>query len=159
MPFLSRLRISNALTVTRRASVESSPPDIPITALLQLVCSNLFLSPYVCMSSISSHLASLSFLSSGTNGALSKYLFNSKVRFFNSGQVTYLYASFIFSSTFTSNVDILLLSEHILSTSISAYTASLVNFLASASTVPFSHIRLCAPNTISCVDSPSPAVE
>ena len=39
--FLSNLRSSNVLTITRRAKVESSPPEIPTTAFLHLVCSNL----------------------------------------------------------------------------------------------------------------------
>ena len=89
IPFLSSPERSNALTVTSSASVESSPPDIPITALLQPVCSSLFLSPYVCMSRISSHLASLSYLSSGTNGALSKNLLSLSSLCIISGQLTY----------------------------------------------------------------------
>ena len=40
--FLSRLRSSKVLTITSKAKVESSPPEIPITAFLECVCSNLF---------------------------------------------------------------------------------------------------------------------
>jgi len=47
IPFLSRFNLSKALAVTNNANVESRPPEIPTTAFLQLVCSNLFLSPIV----------------------------------------------------------------------------------------------------------------
>ena len=65
---------SKAFTVTRSASVESRPPDIPITAVLQLVCSNRFFSPIAWIIKISSQRLSLSFLSAGTKGAGFTYL-------------------------------------------------------------------------------------
>ena len=45
VPDLGILRLSKALTVTSRASVESSPPDSPITASWHPVCSRRFLRP------------------------------------------------------------------------------------------------------------------
>ena len=38
--------LSKAFAVTKSASVESSPPEIPITADLQCVCSSRFFSPF-----------------------------------------------------------------------------------------------------------------
>ena len=113
------------------------------------------MSPYDWILRISSHLESLSFLSEGTKGALSKYLISSSSLLIRFCACTSVYV--LFSST--AYVLILLRSEHILSTSISAYTDSSANLCASASVEPFSHIRLCAENTISWVDSPPPALE
>ena len=59
---------SNARTVTRSARVESSPPEIPTTALA-FVCSKRFFNPIAWIIRISSHRLSLVFLSPGTNGA------------------------------------------------------------------------------------------
>ncbi|MNP24830.1 hypothetical protein D3C76_1176100 [compost metagenome] len=42
MFFLSKPNKSKVFTITSKARVESSPPDIPITAFLDFVCSNLF---------------------------------------------------------------------------------------------------------------------
>ena len=40
MPFRSKPSLSNVRVATNRANVESNPPEIPITAVRQWVCSN-----------------------------------------------------------------------------------------------------------------------
>ena len=59
---------SKAFTVTNSASVESSPPEIPTTALFAWVCARRFFSPCACISKISSQRFSRSVLLPGTNG-------------------------------------------------------------------------------------------
>ena len=60
IPFLSRLSLSKAKIQTKRASVESSPPLIPITTLLPFMCFKRFTKPRACMFNISLKLWSLS---------------------------------------------------------------------------------------------------
>ena len=71
---LSIPSMSKALAVTRIASVESSPPEIPTTALLAWVWASLFFRPMAWMVRISSHLLSLSSFASGTNGLEGNFL-------------------------------------------------------------------------------------
>ena len=71
IPRLSRLSMSKALTVTRSASVESRPPEMPMTAVLQLMWRSLCFRPRAWSVRISSLLEARSSESSGTNGILS----------------------------------------------------------------------------------------
>ena len=66
--------ISNVFTITRRAKVESRPPEIPMTAFFKLVCSRRFAKAEHCILNISLHLSSLARGFEGTKGCLSTYL-------------------------------------------------------------------------------------
>ena len=61
--------ISKALAVMRSARVESSPPEIPTTALLAPVWARRFFKPMAWIVKISSQRAVLSFSFDGTKGA------------------------------------------------------------------------------------------
>ena len=65
--------------MTSKAKVESSPPEIPITAFFRLVCSKRFASADDWILNISLHLSSLSCSLDGTNGCLSTYLSKSLI--------------------------------------------------------------------------------
>ena len=52
--FLGNPNLSNVLTQTSKARVESRPPDIPTTTVLQLVWIKRFANPITCISNISS---------------------------------------------------------------------------------------------------------
>ena len=66
---LSSPIISTAFAATRSASVESSPPEMPITNDLQPVCRRRFFKPSAWIVRISSHLRARSPQSSGTKGS------------------------------------------------------------------------------------------
>ena len=68
MPEWSMPRMSKARAVTSRASVESSPPDTPMTAALERVCAMRFARPYDWIESTSSQRALRCAASDGTNG-------------------------------------------------------------------------------------------
>ena len=74
MPLRSSLRRSKACTVTIKASVESSPPDKPITAFLMPVCFSLVAKPTDCIASISWQRCEMSALLLGTKGVFGKLL-------------------------------------------------------------------------------------
>jgi len=103
------------------------------------------------MESISSHLTSRSFLPVGTNGVCGNFLCKSKSFIFN------LKGIFSTSSQKFGNVVVLLRSWQILEKSISAKTSPVWKSSDSASTVPFSQIKLCPAKTMSVLDSPQPA--
>ena len=65
---------SNAFAVTSNANVESNPPEIPTTALLQLVWFRRFFSPIAWIIKDSSQHLFLRLSFSGTNGNFSKVL-------------------------------------------------------------------------------------
>lgn len=69
-----RARRSKALSATSRASAESSPPEMPMTAFLSPICSILFASPAAWILNISAQRTRLTFSSEGTNGCASKVL-------------------------------------------------------------------------------------
>ena len=71
---MSRPKSSKVLTTTKSANVESSPPEIPITAFLRLVCSKRLAKAEAWILNISLHLSSLSCSFEGTKGCLSTYL-------------------------------------------------------------------------------------
>ena len=70
-------RSLNVLAITSNAKVESSPPEIPITAFFKPTCSSLFARADDCILKISLHLSSRSWIFDGTKGCLSIYLVNS----------------------------------------------------------------------------------
>ena len=74
IPRRSRPSMSNVRAVTSSASVESSPPEIPITAVLHPMWRSLCLSPRHWRLIISSALALMDALSSGMNGLPETFL-------------------------------------------------------------------------------------
>jgi len=68
--------LSKVLTQTSKASVESNPPEIPITAVLAPVCTRRCASPATCIEKTSSQ-RSFNAAPCGTNGCL----LNVRVRF------------------------------------------------------------------------------
>ncbi len=68
IPFRSSFRRSKARVATSKASVESSPPEIPTTRHLQPVARRRCASPATWMLTISSQRRSISLSSHGTNG-------------------------------------------------------------------------------------------
>lgn len=68
MSFLSLPARSNARAVTRRASEESRPPEMPMTAVFAFVCVRRFASACACKDKMSSARSPNRALSSGTNG-------------------------------------------------------------------------------------------
>ncbi len=142
--------------VTSNASAESSPPEIPITAVFALVCFNLFSSPLDCIFKISSVLSDSLKSSSGTKGVLENLRSNAPFAFTVLNILSaYLWSPYL--SCLKNPPDILRRSAIIFSTSISLYKRPFSKSLLSARTTPFSAIMLCPANTISVVLSPSPA--
>ena len=105
-----------ASIITRKANVESSPPDIPITHFELFRWINLLARAVACMFRISSHLLSLFFFFFGTKGYSSYVLFN----YFNLFLIfTFIILSFVISKFFINDL-FFILSCSSLSTSISA---------------------------------------
>ena len=69
IPLRSNPSTSNVRTATRRASVESNPPDMPITRFLVFVTCNLCARPLICIFIISSHRESMVSPLPGTKGS------------------------------------------------------------------------------------------
>ena len=68
MPVRGNCNLSKALAATSSARVLSSPPDTPITTLLQPIAANRRASPAACILIISSHRPESNLPSAGTNG-------------------------------------------------------------------------------------------
>ena len=153
MPLLSIPRRSNAFAVTSSASVESRPPEMPMTAVFAPICSSLFLSPSACRRKISSQRAVLSSDADGTNG-LGSNLRVSAVSAASRSKIVDVNSP----AKRLSYVVMRLLSARSLSTSISPYVTPVVNRPESARSAPFSAIIRCPQKTRSWEDSPSPAL-
>ena len=142
-----------ASTHTSSASVESSPPEIPITSVFALVWRTRFSSPCACIVRISSQRLSVSAEVFGTNGVRRTILVSS--------------AGFISISNGIRRIPgrrpptklvLRRRSEASFWTSISVTVSPVEYSLLSARTIPFSAIISCPPNTRSCVLSPEPAL-
>ena len=144
--------MSNAFAVTSSASVESKPPEIPTTAVLEWVCTRRFFSPIAWIIRISSQRFSLSAIFCGTKGVCAKLLVSAV-------SSTLMWNSTLgrWRSSVVWKVVFFLRSLKRRKMSISLTIISLANRFASFRIVPFSAIILCPPNTTSVVDSPSPA--
>ena len=151
---------SNVITVTKRASVESSPPEIPTTAVLACACTIRLARPAVCIWKISSQ-RSRKAAPSGVNGCGSMVLDSMLA-------VSFRYSGNMNSSSNPRSVSLAKQpsekevdtrrSWYKYSTSISEMIncSSNENRLDSARITPFSAIKALPEKTKSVVDSPKP---
>ena len=157
MPFRGKFNLSKVLAQTKSAKVESKPPEIPTTTVLQWVCTKRLASPAIWMAKISSQRSSNS-LPWGTKGwasilrvrLRSRVLTNSVLMWMagRPGQLPILAAKVVLVNR----------SPRRRSTSISLMTNCSLNEKRSdsVSNVPFSYISPLPAKTTSVVDSPKP---
>ena len=156
IPFRSIPSLSKARTVTKRAKVESNPPEMPITAFLQPICSSLVQSPSTWMERIS---LQRSFRASpdGTKGwasSLLRRVFPKSVAQASPAWTTLKVSDLLDRASRKLGLFALMVSSLSTSTSAKIAVDSIPNLSFSARRTPHSYMREDPAQTRSVVDSP-----